>query len=122
MTNADWKVLPVYIAPLDDPACVSEDVDGNANSSACGPKPECADKNANVCPRPALRDVPADWTLPDFDDSHWQNASLYAAQQVTNSPGYVDYATMLSMASFIWSPNLDLDNEVLARYTVEGPQ
>lgn len=120
VTNADWKVLPTYIAPLDDPACVVEDEFGNPDSSACAPTPECATMNAAVC-RALHYAVPDDWMMPEFDDSNWQNASLYDAQEVTNAPGYANYADRFGEASFIWSPNLDLDNQVLARYVIESP-
>lgn len=120
VTNADWKVLPVYIAPLDDPGCVVEDIYGNANASACSIRPECADANPGLC-RALHYAIPADWTEPEFNDSNWQNATLYQADAVTRAPGYANYADRFGEASFIWSPSLKLDNQVLARFVIEMP-
>ena len=120
ITSADWKVLPVYIAPLDDPGCVVEDEFGNADASACAIQPECARNNAAVC-RALHYQVPENWIQPDFDDANWQNATLYNAEDVTNQPGYANYAAAFVDATFIWSPSLKLDNQVLARYTIEAP-
>lgn len=120
VTGADWKVLPVYIAPLDDPACVVEDEFGNADASACDIAPECSRQNPEQC-RALHYPVPDDWMMPDFDDSNWQNATLYAAEDVTNQRGYADYADRFGAAEFIWSPSLKLDNQVLARFTIQAP-
>jgi hypothetical protein len=119
VTNDEWKVLPVYIAPLDDPACVVEDEFGNPDSSACSIQPECSTMNAAVC-RALHYPIPDDWTTPEFDDSNWLPASLYEANRVTNQAAYVDYANVFGDAQFIWSSNLNLDDQVLARYTVEA--
>ena len=121
MTNDDWRVQVGYIAPLDDPGCVVEDEFGNPDSSGCGDRAECATMNADVC-RALHYELPEDWMSPDFDDSNWLNASLYEAEEVTNQRGYADYADLFGDAQFIWSANLDLDNYVVARYTVEAPE
>lgn len=120
VTGEDWKVLPVYIAPLDDPACVIEDEFGNADASNCSISPTCSRSNPDRC-RALHYDLPEDWTSPDFDDSNWQTATLYEAQEVTGARGYADYVDRFGDASFIWSPSLKLDNQVLARYTVDAP-
>jgi len=120
VTDSDWKVLPVYIAPLDDPGCVVEDEAGIADASACAIRPECADADPNLC-RALHYDVAADWIEPGFDDSKWQNATLYEADAVTRAPDYANYADRFGAASFIWSPSLKLDNRVLARFTIPAP-
>jgi len=120
MTDEKWKVLPVYLAPLDNPGCVVEDKSGNPDSSACSIKPQCATSNPNSC-RALHYKVPTDWTLPNFDDSNWQTATLYKAADVTNDPSYVNYASRFGKAQFIWSRNLKVDNLVLARFTVQAP-
>lgn len=117
VTGGDWKVLPVYIAPLDDPACVIEDDDGNADASNCSIRPACADGKPDLCRALHYR-VPDGWTQPGFDDSHWQNATLFEADAVTRAPGYASYADRFGAASFIWSPSLKLDNQVLARFVI----
>lgn len=120
VTSEQWKVLPVYIAPLDDPACVIEDQSGNADASACSIRPRCSDGDPNLC-RALHYDIPQGWTEPGFDDSHWRNATLYEADAVTRAPGYARYADRFGTASFIWSPSLKLDNQVLARFVIEAP-
>lgn len=120
VTNAEWKVLPVYISPLDDPACVVEDASGNANASACSIRPSCADGNPILC-RALHYPLPVGWTEPGFNDSNWQNATLYEADSVTRAPGYANYADRFGDASFIWSPSLKLDNQVLARFVIQAP-
>ena len=120
VTGADWKCRPYYIAPLDDPACVVEDELGNRDSSACGDRAQCATQNADVC-RALHYPVPEDWASPDFDDSEWNTASLYTADRVTNQRAYADYTSLWSDADFIWTSNLDLDNQVLCRITIEAP-
>ena len=120
VTDSEWKVLPIYIAPLDNPSCVIEDAFGNADASACSIRPRCADGNPNLC-RALHYDIPPRWTEPGFDDSNWQSATLYEADAVTRAPGYANYADRFGSASFIWSPSLKLDNQVLARFVIEAP-
>ncbi len=120
ITNAEWKVLPIYIAPLDDLSCITEDEFGNINASACSIRPKCSDENPNSC-RAMHLPTPNNWTQPGFDDSNWKNAALYEAQAVTRAKGYADYADRFGSASFIWSPSLKLDNQVLARFVIEKP-
>ncbi len=120
VTDSDWKVLPVYIAPLDDPACVKEDQHGNADASSCPIRPDCADGNPELC-RALHYAIPAGWIEQDYDDSHWQQASLYEADAVTSAPGYAKYADRFDSAEFIWSASLKLDNQVLARYVIKSP-
>jgi hypothetical protein len=56
---------------------------------------------------------------PDFDDSGWLPASTYTADEVTRSPGFRDYESSLFRgAAFIWTNNLNLDNQVICRKTV----
>lgn len=121
VTSSDWKVLPVYIAPLDDPACVVEDEFGNADASGCAIRPACADGNPSLC-RALHYEVPDGWNEAGFNASNWQNATLYEADAVTRAPGYANYADRFGTASFIWSPSLKLDNQVLARFVINEPE
>lgn len=120
ITNAEWKVLPVYVAPLDNTECITENANGIADASACPIRPQCADKDPNTCQALHYK-TPPNWKEPGFDDSIWLNASLYEADKVTRAPGYANYAKKFHNASFIWSPSLKLDNEVLARFVIQKP-
>jgi hypothetical protein len=112
-TSAAWKVQPVYMAPLDSPACVN-----GRDSAACSTHPACVDHNPDSTCQALHFPIPAGWTLPAFDDSSWPTATIYAARDVTNQPAYMNYAQLFAPADFIWSRNLKIDNLVLARYTV----
>jgi len=115
VTGSAWKCQVFYAAPMDDASCVGEARD----TSACSVEPDCMG-DPESCG--ALHwPVPDDWATPGFDDSGWPSASTYAAEAVTGVPAYVDYAAIFSDAEFIWTKNLDLDNQVLCRLTVEAP-
>lgn len=61
--------------------------------------------------------VSPDWVLPDFDDSEWPAAMVFAEQDVRPDGNYV--RNDFNGASFIWSKDLGVDNTVLFRYKVE---
>jgi hypothetical protein len=121
ITNSGWKVLPVYMAPFDDPGCVTEDEFGNTDASACSIRPKCSDVDPSTC-FALHHKIPTAWTESGFDDSNWMNATLYEADKVTRAPGYANYAAKFGDAQFIWSPSLKLDNQVLARYVIKSPK
>ena len=65
--------------------------------------------------------LPPDWMDSDFDDSGWRSATTYTADEVTGSPGFRNYeSTLFAGGEFIWTSNLDLDNQVVCRKTVES--
>ena len=124
VTGPHWKVETFYIAPLDDPSCVK--INNGRDSTACpaeqrqgGNKAPCGLSDPRTCKGLHFR-VPGNWTAPNFDDSTWPNATVYTAEQVTGTPGYVKYADLFKPAQFIWTRNLLLDNLVLVRYTVKA--
>lgn len=115
ITNADWSCQVFYVAPVDDATCVGDGRD----TSGCPVEPDCL-ANPDACA--ALHyDVPADWMQPDFDAASWQSASTYPAEAVSGTTAYVQYASLFGDAEFIWTKNLNLDNQVLCRVTVDGP-
>ncbi|KAA3646604.1 MAG: hypothetical protein DWQ07_10375 [Chloroflexi bacterium] len=125
VTNADWKCQVYYVAPVDDASCVAVDANGNLDSSAC-PSSDNAVSCVNNDPENTCQAVhaalPADWDSPTFDDSTWLPASTFTADDVTNAEGFRNYEnTLFSGADFIWSSNLDLDNQVVCRSTVSAP-
>ncbi len=113
-TGADWKCRAYYISPLEDRSCVKPGPD----TSACPERPPCVERDPASCLALHYR-VPADWASPGFDDSAWDAASTYPASAVTNQRAYRDYTAEFGEASFIWSHNLDQDNLVLCRATVD---
>ena len=56
---------------------------------------------------------------PDFDDSSWGFATEYTAARVGPDGDYV--ASDFTGASFIWTSDLNLDNTVIFRTTVQAP-
>jgi len=92
VTNAKWKAKVFFKGPLD------RDV-----------------KNPRVMNLP----LPANWFAVDFDDSKWDYATEYTEERVRPDGNYV--ASDFSGAKFIWTSDLDLDNTVIFRYTVEKP-
>jgi hypothetical protein len=126
VTDSTWRCRPVYIAPLDDPGCLLEDGDGNVDSSRC-PSTDgairCIANNPLATCRAAHVRVDPRWAAPDFDSGRWTPAALFDAARVTADPAYTSFAgTLFSSARFIWSRNLDLDNQVLCRLTVAAPR
>lgn len=63
--------------------------------------------------------IPANWFAPDFDDSSWDNATVYTSDQVKPDGTYV--ASDFTGASFVWSGDLNLDNTIILRTTVQAP-
>ena len=92
VTNARWKAKSFFTGPL--------------NSDA---------KNPQVTREP----LPARWYARDFDDSSWGYATEYTAARVGPDGDYV--ASDFTGASFIWTADLNLDNTVVLRTTVQKP-
>lgn len=63
--------------------------------------------------------IPANWYAKDFDDSAWGFATEYAAARVRPDGDYV--AGDFTNANFIWTSDLNLDNTVIFRTTVQKP-
>ena len=92
VTNAKWKAKSFFSGPL--------------NSDV---------KNPQVTREP----LPARWYARDFDDSSWGYATEYTAARVGPDGDYV--ASDFTGASFIWTADLNLDNTVIFRTTVQAP-
>lgn len=92
VTSAKWKAKSFFTGPL----------------------------NSNVAnPTVARTALPARWYAPDFDDSAWGFATEYTAARVGPDGDYV--ASDFTGASFIWTSDLNLDNTVIFRTTVQAP-
>ncbi|MDA2927031.1 hypothetical protein MYX78_07330 [Acidobacteria bacterium AH-259-G07] len=72
-------------------------------------------------PKVVYEDIPDNWYAVDFDDSSWPKASVFTQAQVRpNARDFSEYDW--SGASFIWTEDLELDNTILFRHTVDGPK
>lgn len=121
-SDATWRAQTFYTAPIVDLSCPEEQ--GALRSSS-----RCATSGigsfANIY---ALHwEVPQDWNLESFDDTGWPLASVYTTADVgvLNKPAYTNFRDVFERApraaSFIWSTNLILDNEVLIRARIDAP-
>ncbi|RKF19969.1 YHYH protein [Alginatibacterium sediminis] len=61
--------------------------------------------------------APQSWTLPSFDDSSWQPATQYTADQVRPKGGF-EKIQWAPSAKLIWTADLEKDNTILCRLTV----
>jgi Protein of unknown function (DUF1566)/Abnormal spindle-like microcephaly-assoc'd, ASPM-SPD-2-Hydin/YHYH protein len=118
VTNGNWKAQTFNIAPLDNPALVTDLSNGTHDSSAVSTTHTLTETAY------ALHyAVPSNWFSKTFTDSVWPAATTYteAVVGVGNKPAYTNFPAQFgtSGAQFIWSSNLVLDNEVIVRYT--GP-
>ena len=103
VSNGAWKCTVIHQAPLDK-SCENE-----SNPVA----------GEGACDFIAL-DEPAGWKSATFDDSAWQNATAHSAADIDPKGGY-DQITWHGSAELIWGSDLETDNTVLCRATVEGP-
>ena len=92
VTSAAWKAKSFFTGPL----------------------------NSNIAsPTVARTPIPARWYASDFDDSTWGTATEYTSARVGPDGDYV--AADFTGASFIWTSDLNLDNTVIFRTTVQKP-
>jgi hypothetical protein len=92
VSSAKWKAMNFFKGPLDHDA-----------------------KNPKVVHTP----IPDGWWKVGFDDSKWPFATEYTEERV--NPKEPFYKVDFSGAKWIWSDDLDLDNTVIFRTTIEKP-
>ncbi len=63
---------------------------------------------------------PDGWKAEDFDDSGWTDTTVHSANDVDPKIGYDDISWD-SSAELIWGPDLETNNTILCRVTVEAP-
>ena len=102
VTDSSWRCLVIHAAPL-NPSCEDES------------DPEAG---AGPCQFHSI-DEPEGWRLPGFDDSGWTQAVEYSESDVRPKDGY-DKIAWNSEARLIWADDLERDNTLLCRLTVEG--
>ncbi|MCB9076028.1 MAG: PEBP family protein [Anaerolineaceae bacterium] len=103
VSNGEWKCTIIHEAPLDK-ACE------NVSNPVAGTVP---------CEFSALEE-PAGWKSADFDDSGWTATTIHSASEVGPKDGY-DQIRWDSRAQLIWGPDLETDNTLLCRVTVDAP-
>ncbi len=99
-STAEWKCLVIHQAPLDK-GCEQE-TNPMAGSGKCGF---------------TSTNEPEGWKNADFDDSQWPNAKEYSVNQVSPKDGY-DEITWNTKAKLIWGSDLETDNTILCRATL----
>ena len=103
VTNSDWKCDVIHEAPLDT-SCENE-----------------ANPVAGVAPCTfTSEDEPSDWKDTNYNDTAWSSASEYTEAQVSPKDGY-DEISWDANAQLIWGPNLETNNTLLCRITIEAP-
>ncbi|NQY95102.1 MAG: YHYH protein [Campylobacteraceae bacterium] len=103
VSNKNMKCMVIHKAPLNK-SCK------NSSSPQAGIAP-CEYKISNA---------PLGWKNSSFDDSSWNNASEHSLRSVRPKGGY-NNITWSSKAKLIWSEELELDNTVLCRISINNP-
>lgn len=100
VSNEDWACTVIQRAPLD---------------KACA---EAANPEAGVAPC-TFTDLgePTGWKAAAFDDSQWQATTIHTAAAVSPKGGYAQI-TWDAAAKLIWGPDLQTDNTILCRITI----
>ena len=118
VTNSDWQAQTFYISPIYDLSCLNE-LEGKRSSDSCSTEGTDHGENAFA----AHWKTPNNWMGQEFDSTSWPKATLYTEDEigVDNKKAYMNFIEKFSGAgaSFIWSTNVVLDNEVLLRYEVK---
>lgn len=97
-THSQWRCKVVSHGPVDR-ACLHNN-----------PAQTCRVRNQSE---------PVAWTTPDFDDSDWRDTRPHSVAAVNPHGDF--YHTDWGRAQFIWGPDLELDNVLLCRLTVQAP-
>jgi hypothetical protein len=66
-----------------------------------------------------ISEEPEGWTDADFDTSAWASATVHSAADVDPKEGYTEISWSAD-AELIWASDLESDNTVLCKVTVEG--
>lgn len=103
VSNADWACTVIHEAPLDK-SCESE-----ANPVAGTAPCEFIDLGE-----------PDGWQSADFDDSVWTATTVHSATAVDPKDGY-NQISWNADAAFVWGPDLETNNTILCRVTVDAP-
>lgn len=115
VTDGSWRVQTFYISPITDLSCIR--VEGTQRLSS-----ECA--TTAPADLSTVKGVhwPLDenWNSEEFDDSHWPLAITYTEDEagVGRRPSYMNFTDLFRNGDIIWTSNMTLDNEVIARKVI----
>ncbi len=101
VTNAGWACTVIHEAPLDK-SCEKE------SNPVAGTAP---------CEFSDLGE-PDGWKAANYDDSAWTATTVHSAGDVGPKDGY-DQISWDSNAELIWGPDLETNNTILCRITIE---
>jgi hypothetical protein len=104
VSNSDWKCEVLHKAPLNK-LCESE-------TNPIAGQGYCTFMS---------KDAPEDWLQSGFNDSDWANATEHPASSVGPKDGYNDI-DWDRRAQFIWGEDLETDNTIICKTTIEKPQ
>lgn len=96
-SDANWSSLVIHRAPLNTECESSADPDTSCQFEAI--------------------DAPEGWTEANFDESGWTPATIWSEGDVSPKDGYEEISWYES-ASLIWGTDLEVDNTVLFRATL----
>ena len=99
VTNGNWRLKVIHRAPL-NPEC----------EKARDPDTACRFERLVA---------PPGWASADFDDGSWSAATEWAAADVRPKDGY-NKIKWDGAARLIWGSDLEVDNTILLRLTVEA--
>jgi hypothetical protein len=102
VSSSDWACTVIHEAPLDK-AC-EDSSDPVVGVAPCG-----------------FTDFgePDGWKAADYDDSSWTAATAHSSSEVGPKDGY-DEINWDSSAQIIWGPDLETNNTILCRVTIDG--
>jgi hypothetical protein len=104
VSSSAFKCLVIHKAPTNK-SCASQ------------PNPTTA---ASSCGVPVKLTEPTNWKDRGFDTTGWGNASVYTGTQIGVKEGYYDI-TWQPSAKLIWTGDLQADNTLLCKLTVNQP-
>ncbi len=99
VSNDSWQCTTIHQAPLNK-QCARDD----------SPIKTC-ETNIN--------EAPAGWMAADYDYSNWLPATVHSSNTVRPHGGYRD-VSWVSDAQLIWGEDIEVDNIVLCRFTIDA--
>jgi len=103
VSNSNMKCMVIHKAPLDK-SCANE------SNPIAGTTP---------CTYSSISE-PSNWKSSDYNTSSWSDATLYSEAEVSPKDGYYD-VTWDSLAKLIWGSDLEQDNTLLCKLTINDP-